>query len=91
MNTLNYPIETPEAEKFWASNHKSNKVKAIIAFSLDLENANANLGRYGYTRAWRNRALYHFGQYVNQPDMAAVPFSELSTPWYLDMPFVEGM
>ena len=90
MNTLNYPIETPEAEKFWGSSHKCNIAKAIIAFSLDEANANDNLRRYGYTRAWRNRVMYYFKQYVNQPTMAGIPFSEGPTPWWQEIPYVAG-
>lgn len=82
LNTLNYPIETEEAKKFWASRHKCNKMKCIIAFSLNLDNANDNLRRFGYTLSWRKKAIRHFGGYVNQPDMAGIPFSEMSTPWW---------
>lgn len=82
LNTLNYPIETELAKKFWASKHKCNKVKSIIAFSLNLDNANDNLRRYGYTLSWRKKAIRHFGKYVSQPAMDGIPFSELSTPWW---------
>lgn len=82
LNVLNYPVETPEAFKFWGSKHKCNKMKSIIAFSLDLDNANDNLRRYGYTLQWRKKAIRHFGRYVNTPSMVGIPFSELSTPWW---------
>lgn len=87
LNVLNYPITTPEAKKMWGSRHKCNKMKSIIAFSLDLSNANDNLRRYGYTLQWRKKAIANFGQYVNSPEMLAVPFSEMSTPWWVCMPF----
>lgn len=74
LNTLNYPVETDLQKKFWASRHKCNKMKSIIAFSLDLDNANDNLRRYGYTRAWRKKAILAFGQYVNQYQMTGIPF-----------------
>lgn len=83
---LNFPVETPAAYKFWASNHKANKVKAIIAFSLDADNANDNLRRYGYYKLFRDRALKAFVQYVNNPSMAGVPYSELKDPWWREMP-----
>lgn len=90
MFKLNYPIETPEAKAFWASRHKCNKMKSIIAFSLDLSNANDNLRRAGYRRHWRLRALNNFGMYVNKPTMATVPFSEIETPWWVCMPYKPG-
>jgi len=87
LNNLNYPIETKEAQKFWASRHKCNKMKSIIAFSLNLDNANDNLRRYGYSRAWRKRALVNFGRYINNPKMVGVNFSELADPWWVCMPY----
>lgn len=86
---LNYPVETPAAYKFWSSNHKANKMKAIIAFSLDLENANDNLRRHGFMLHFRERALRNFCMYVNNPSMAGVPYSELEDPWYEVMPYLE--
>lgn len=86
---LNYPVETEAAYKFWSSNHKSNKVKAIIAFSLNLDNANDNLRRYGYALQFRERALKNFCMYVNNPSMSGVPYTEMTTPWYIDMPYRE--
>lgn len=90
LTTLNFPIETEAAKKFWASKHKCNKAKAIVAFSTSLENANGNLDRYGYTRGWRERILANYASYVNNPSMAGIPFTELSTPWWEDMPYVPG-
>ncbi|WXX18523.1 hypothetical protein TacPo2_68 [Pantoea bacteriophage TacPo2] len=72
---LNFPIETPEAQKFWASPHISNQAKSVIAFSLNEKNALDNLRRYGYKLLWRQRAWKAWGQYVNNPSMAGVPFS----------------
>lgn len=84
---LNYPIETAEAKAFWTSNQKLNRIKAIIAFSLTLDNANDNLRRYGYAKQFRNRALRNFGQYVNNPSMAGIPLSKLEDKWWIEMPF----
>lgn len=83
---LNYPIRTPEAEAMWASRHKCNRMKSIIAYSLNLVNANDNLRRYGYTLQWRKKAIRAFGKYVNQPDMKDIPLSPISTPWWECMP-----
>ena len=82
LNTLNYPIETDIQKKFWGSKHKCNRMKSIIAFSLNLDNANDNLRRYGYTNAWRKKALAAFGKYVNTPTMTGVNFSELQNLWW---------
>lgn len=90
LNTLNYPIETALAKKFWASRHKSNKAKAIMAFSTSIENANWNLIQYGYTNSWRDRIIANYSAYINNPSMAGIPFTELSTPWWIDMPYVPG-
>ena len=84
---LNFPIETQLAYDFLHSNHTANKVKFIIAFSTDLKNANDNLRRYGYYRQFRKRALDNFGQYVNNPDMTGIPFSEMKDPWWREMPY----
>lgn len=86
LNTLNYPIETEAAKKFWASKHKCNKMVSIIAFSLNLDNANDNLRRFGYTLQWRKKAIRAFGAHVNQPTMAGIEFHELSKPWWECMP-----
>ncbi len=74
---LNYPIETPEAIKFWESRHKCNRAKAICAFSLDEENALRNFTRRGYTHMWAKRAVESFGMYCAQPDMTGIPFSDI--------------
>lgn len=90
MFKLNYPVETPEALDFWNSNIKLNKIKAIIAFSLNLDNANDNLRRRGYYRQFRKRALSAFGQYVNQPDMKNVPMNDMEDKWWEEMPYTGG-
>lgn len=76
MSLLNFPIETEEAQKFWASKHIENNIKSIIAFSLNLDNANDNLKRYGYRRAYRQRKLEEYGKYVNNPSMSGIPFTK---------------
>lgn len=82
LTVLNFPTTTPEAQKFWASKHKCNKAKAIMAFSKDLRNANWNLIQYGYTNSWRSKIFAHYGKYVNQPSMVGIPFTPLSIPWW---------
>lgn len=89
MFKLNYPIETPEAIKLWGSEHVCNRMKAIIAFSLNLENANDNLRRFGYKLQWRKRALAAFGQYVSTPDAIGIPFSEMSDFYWNEMPVLQ--
>lgn len=73
---LNYPITTDLAFEFWGSKHLMNRAKAIIAFSLNLENANDNLRRKGrFPIVQRDRLLRHFGKYVNNPTMENIPLS----------------
>lgn len=85
----NFPVETEEAKRFWASQHKCNKMKAVIAFSTDLDNANINLKRHGYSWHWRKKALQSFGMFVNQPDMTKVPFTPMSVPWWECMAYAK--
>ena len=87
LNTLNFPITTDLQFKFWGSRHKCNKMKSIIAFSLNLSNANDNLRRYGYTLSWRKKALKAFAKYINTPSMVGITFSEVSDPWWICMPY----
>ncbi|MGG7954782.1 hypothetical protein PGN61_20980 [Klebsiella aerogenes] len=82
---LNFPIKTDEANKFWSSHHKLNKVKAVIAFSLNVDNANDNLRRYGFTRGFRERCLMKYSKYIKQPDMKNIPFSLLLPEWYKEL------
>lgn len=86
MHKFAYPIETPEAYKFWSSRHLCNRVKAIIAFSRTIEEANDNLRRSGYQRHFRKRAIHAWQHFVNMPDMERVPFTPLSMPWWDCMP-----
>lgn len=83
---LNYPIETEEAWKFWNSQHKCNEAIAIIAFSLNYDNANDNLRRYGYKYFWRKKALGMFGAFTNYPSMEGLPFYEISTSHWTCLP-----
>ena len=85
---LNFPVETEEARRFWASKHRLNRIKAIIAFSTDLKNANDNLRRAGYASIFRHKMLNLYKCYVNQPKMGLIPFSDLSEPWYEPIPCV---
>ncbi|EGJ3141395.1 hypothetical protein IGV50_004419 [Salmonella enterica subsp. enterica serovar Newport] len=78
---LNYE-RSDESQRFFESEHILNKVKAIIAHSFDLENANDNLRRAHIPRGKRERFLKAFGKYVNDPKMPGVPYSQLSDLWY---------
>lgn len=86
MHKYTYPIETPEAHKFWGSRHVCNRVKAIIAFSRDLTEANSNLRRSGFQRHFRKRALNAWQHFVAMPDMTTVPFTPLGVDWWDCMP-----
>lgn len=77
-----FPVETPQARQFWASRHRNNRFKAIIAFSVDKEDALRNMRRRGYPRGVRNKAWEAFGQYVRDPDMLNIPFSNPSVPYW---------
>lgn len=77
-----YKIKTIDALRFWSSDHRCNKVKAIIAFSKDLEDANRNLRIAGYKNIFRKKALAGLGVFLNQPDMANVPFSTCAEKWW---------
>lgn len=84
---VNYPIETELQRKFWGSNHKCNRAKAIIAFSLNKANAMRNLKTVGgMTHFWRHRAWNAFGQYVNTPSMEGIPYSEMKDLYWHCMP-----
>lgn len=93
MGWLNYPIETEQAQKFWASKSKVNKCLAIIAFSYDEHNALMNLRRVGgYPYIFRKyHAWNNLGCYVNNPHMANIPFHNIDEmPWWEAMPFTEN-
>lgn len=82
----NFQITTEKAKEFWGSRHKLNRAKAIIAFSLDADNANDNLRRAGYANLWRKRLLRNFKQYVNDPQMNNIPFSPVNgLPWWEEL------
>lgn len=91
LTVYNHPNLTALQIKFWNSKHVCNHTKAIIAFAFNLKNANDSLRRYGYTRGWRTKALYHYGKYVNNKEMTGIPFTEMTTPWYKEMGFVAGI
>lgn len=82
---LNFPIESDEAKEFWSSHHRLNRVKAIIAFSLDVDNANDNLRRRGYMRGERKRYILAYGKYSNNPTMKNIPFSDSSKSWWIEL------
>lgn len=82
---LNFPIETEAAQKFWASTHILNQVKAIVAFSLNERNAFDNLQRYGYKLQFRKRVMKAYGKYVNNPSMSGVPFTSGVVNWWSEI------
>ncbi|MGL5579651.1 MAG: hypothetical protein ACRDCE_01600 [Cetobacterium sp.] len=81
-----FPIETKEAKAFWASRHKCNRLKAIVAFSRDYEDAMNNLRRFGVPVHLRLRAFNAFKNFLARPEMDGIPFSEMETPWYECIP-----
>ena len=88
MHKYSYPIETEEAKKFFASRHICNRVKAIVAFSRNPEDALRNLRnnlpkKFNHNNNhFRRRAVLAFQNYINQPDMKNIPFSPLEIPWW---------
>ncbi|HDU5574526.1 TPA: hypothetical protein RFV54_001059 [Klebsiella aerogenes] len=82
---LNFPIETEQAQLFWASYHKLNRVKAIIAFSLDEDNANDNLRRFGFTRGFREICLKKYKQHIGDHKMLNIPYSVIASEWYKEI------
>ncbi|MGL5583487.1 MAG: hypothetical protein ACRDCE_21370 [Cetobacterium sp.] len=86
MHRMAYPIKTPEAYAFWASHHKCNRIKAIIAFSTSVDDAMHNMRRFGIQSHLRLRALKAFSGFVASPDMDNIPFSEMETPWWECIP-----
>lgn len=86
MHKYHYPIETEEAKRFWASRHKCNRMKAIIAFSEDLPDANFNLRRMGFQAHLRFRAINAYKNYVARPSMLGIPFTPATIPWYECLP-----
>lgn len=77
-----YRIETIDALRFWSSDHRCNRAKAVIAFSKNLKEANDNLRRMGYRNMYRKKALAALGVYVNQPRMNSIPFSTCKDRWW---------
>lgn len=88
---LNFPVETEEAQRFWASKHRLNRIKAIIAFSTDLDNANDNLRRAGYSYMYRKKYLKAYSCYVNSPSMKVVIYSDLHDLWYDPKPCTQAV
>lgn len=83
MHKLAYPIETEQAYKFWASKHVCNRVKAIISFSPNKEDALHNLRRSGFTSYhFRKRAVDTWGLWVGRPEMDTIPFTPLGIEWW---------
>jgi len=78
---FNYPIETEEAFKFWASDHKCNIGKAFVCFSKDEADFYEQTKRAGYQLQWRQRIWANYAPYVNFPSMLEIPFSPLG-PWW---------
>lgn len=74
------PIQGEVALKFWSSSNICNRVRAICAYSVDYEDANRNLTRYGYSNSFRKRVLGKAGIVFNNPTMENLPFNEGNTP-----------
>jgi hypothetical protein len=81
MYKLNYPMQQ-SAVKYWESRHRLNRIKAIIAYSTDLDNANDNLRRRDYPYSFRQRYLKKYAAYVANPSMKGIPYSDLEDNWY---------
>lgn len=86
MHKMAFPIETEEALKFWGSRHLCNRVKAIISFSLNEEDAMHNMRRLGFQYHIRKRAWNAWQNYVAQPNMDKIEFTPLSIPWWECLP-----
>lgn len=86
MHKMAFPIVTEEAYKFWASRHLCNKLKAIISFSLDKEDAMHNMRRFGYQHHLRKRAWNAWQNFVAKPDMTSIPFTPLGVNWWECLP-----
>lgn len=74
------PIQGEIAMLFWASANICNRVRAICAYSVDAEDANRNLARYGYTNSFRKRVLKARGIDFNNPTMNGIPYNTGKTP-----------
>lgn len=86
MHKMAFPIETEEAYKFWASRHICNRVKAIISFSLNQEDAMHNLRRFGFPYHIRKRAWNAWQNFVALPAMNKIEFTPLGINWWDCMP-----
>lgn len=89
IHKMAYPIETETAYKFWASRHKCNRLKAIVAFSTSVRDANNNLRRFGFNAHVRLRALLAYQGFVSQPSMDRIPFTPAEIPWWECLPHEE--
>lgn len=72
------PITSERAIEFFASSHKADNAKGIVAHSPTLKAANDTFWRKGYPLQLRKRLLATYKQYVNNPSMTGVPFSNLN-------------
>lgn len=88
MHKMAFPVETPEAYKFWASRHLCNRVKAIISFSLNEEDAMHNMRRFGFQYHIRKRAWNAWQFYVAQPEMTKIEFTPLGINWWDCLPSI---
>lgn len=86
MHKMPFPIETKEAYKFWASRHVCNRIKAIISFSLNKEDAMHNMRRYGFPYHFRARAWNAWGLWVAKPQMDKMAFTPLGVQWWECIP-----
>ncbi len=79
MATLR-PIQGEVAMRFWSSSILSNRIMAICAYSLDAEDANMNLHRYGYSNSFRKRVINSGNAVYNNALMTGITYNEGNVP-----------
>lgn len=68
------------------SRHILNKVKYIIAYSDDYDDAINNLRRKGYPRGFRSLCVEHYKSIIGKPDMSDVGISPINGyPWWIEL------
>ena len=84
MHKLPFPVVTREAQKFWASKHICNRVKAVISFSRNREEALRLMRIYvpGKPHHFRERAWNAWKLYVGLHEMDKIPYSEMEDKWW---------
>lgn len=80
MAKVYLPMTSPEAYEFFASNHKCNHAKAVMAHSATMQQANDTFWRRGFTLQMRKRFLKTYKKYLGQQDMSTIPMSPEVNP-----------